>query len=396
MKKLLVLVLSIMFVAGAFTSAYATHGEVLAKIEGSKIVLGGDMRLRGVCAINHDTDDDRDDDNCYWDQRVRLTVTGQIGGAEVRTRLTTGDDTWNGAANTGGSVNVDYAYMHIPIGAVVIDAGRQKVTFGNKFYYDDVARDRFQLSAMVGDVATVGAFSDKRTESQGPEGFLENDVDDYGVFAVYNAGNVEGGALLIFRNDDIFEDNDGVDATAYVKTKAAGVGIKGELSLKTGDFNYVTTDEDTQWGGFISADMGMGAVTVGGLFAFTQNGYVADTHFAPTVMIGTTQISAMNDFGEVNFPEGSVLTDTLLGVLSVNYQATPELSVGGKLAYATYDVYPDVDVDASSWEIDAVLRYQISKGVTYDAGLGYLIPDDFSPADDNVLSVMNQFTVNFN
>lgn len=386
MKKLLVLVLSIMFVAGAFTSVYAGHGEVLAKMEGSKVVLGGEARLRGVCAINHDTNDDVDDDNCYWDQRVRLTVTGQIGDAEVRTRLDVADGKWNDTANTGG-VKVDYAYLHIPVAGVVIDAGRQKATFGNKFYQDDVAKDRFQVSAKVGD-ATIGAYSDKRSESEGPEGFMNNDVDDYGIFAVYKAGDMEGGALVVFRNDDITDNNDGTDATAYVNTKVGNVGVKAEVSMQTDDFNYVNADEDTKWGGFVSADMGMDAVTVGGLLAFTTNGYVADKHFIPTVMIGKDQISAMENFGARG--------DSILGVLSANYQATPELSVGGKLAYASYEAYPDNNTDSSAVEIDAGLRYQISKGVTYDVALGYLIPSDYSSADDNALSVMNQFKINFN
>jgi len=180
MKKLLalVLVLSIMFIAGAFTSAYATHGEVLAKLEGSKVILGGEARLRGVCKINYDTNDNVDNDNCYWDQRVRLTVTGQIGDAEVRTRIDISDAKWNNATETYG-IKVDYAYLHIPVAGVVIDAGRQKATFGNKFYQDDVAKDRFKVSAKVGD-ATIGAYSDKRSEISplGTDGFLKNDVDD--------------------------------------------------------------------------------------------------------------------------------------------------------------------------------------------------------------------------
>jgi hypothetical protein len=387
MKKLLVLVLSVMFVAGAFTSAYATHGEVLGKVEGTKIILGGDARLRGLCKINHDTNDDVDDDNCYWDQRVRLTVTGQVGDAEVRTRLTTGDKGWNDATNTDDDIAVDYAYLHIPVAGVVIDAGRQKATFGNKFYIDDVGKDRFQISAKVGD-ATVGAYSDKRSEAHGPEGFLNNDVDDYGLFAVYKAGDLEGGALVVFRNDDQVDDNDGTDATAYVNTKVGNVGVKGEVSLKTGDHNYVTTDEDTQWGGFVSADMGMDALTVGGLLGFTANGFVADKHFTPTVLIGTTNPWAMEDFGARG--------DSIIGVLSAKYQATPELSVGGNVAYASYETYPDNGTDSSSVEVDAGVRYQIAKGVTYDVNLGYLIPSDYSAADDNVLSISNQFTVNFN
>ncbi|MBI5674256.1 MAG: hypothetical protein HZC48_00310 [Nitrospirae bacterium] len=430
MKKLLVLVLSIMFVAGAFTSAYAAHGEALANLEGSKVILGGDMRVRGVCKINHDTIEDIDDDNCYWDQRVRLTVTGQIGDAEVRTRFTTATNTdavsqhnakWDGAEETGGSLNVDYAYLHVPVAGIVIDAGRQKATFGNSFYQDDVAKDRFKISAKVGD-ATIGAYTDKMSEnSNGNEGFLSNDVDDYGIYADYSAGDINGGVLVVFSNDDQVDDNDGTDATAYVNTKVGNVGLKGELSLKTGDryeyldANTLDTVDDTQWGGFVSADMGMDAVTVGGVVAFTANGYVADKHFQPTAMVGSNQPAAVMNFGaapsvvqmaaEAILPGATVTVDTLLAALNVGYQATPELSVYGRGAYmdfadstvtangvgATAD-----DVDASAWEIDAGLKYQISKGVTYSVDLGYLIPDNITGVDDNMLSITNQFTVNFN
>jgi hypothetical protein len=399
MKKLLVLVLSIMFVAGAFTSAYATPGEVWSKMEGSKIILGGDARVRGVCRINHDTNSDVDDDNCYWDQRVRLTVTAQVGDAEVRTRFTTENPTdavnphstmWDGTSETGGSLNVDYAYLHIPIAGIVIDAGRQKATFGNKFYYDDVARDRFQISAKVGD-ANIGVLTDKRDESQGPDGFFNNDIDDYGFFAVYKAGDIEGGALVLLRRDELVaidEDVDGIDVTTYVKAKAGAVGVKGELSMKTDDYNYVTTDNDTQWGGFVSADIGMDAVTVGGLLAGTLNGFVADKHFAPTAMIGRDNPTAMGNFGARG--------DSLLGVISASFKATPELSVNGKAAYAHYESYPDTNTDSSAIEFDAGLKFDISKGVTYSVDLGYLIPNDYSSEDDNVLSVMNKFAIDFN
>ena len=408
MKKLLILVLSIMFVAGAFTSVvYADHGDaMMAKMPGSSIMMGGDARVRGVCKINFDTNDDADDDNCYWDQRIRFTVTGAIGNAEVRTRFTTENPTdrvnshstvWDGATETGGSLNVDYAYLHIPIGSIDIDAGRMMLDFGNKFYVDGVAADKFQVSTKVGDI-TIGAWTEKEFESNGPDGFFNNDADFYAIFGTYKAGDIAAGALVRYLNDDVADDNNGTDATVYVNTKAAGVGVKGELSLKTGDAAYTangsfdgcggTGDEDTQWGGFVSADMGMDAITVGGLFAFTQNGFVADKHFTPTALIGRDNSGAMENFGARG--------DSLLGVLSASFQAAPELSLGAKVAYADYESYPDNDTDSSSWEIDAGLKYMISKGVTYSIDLGYLIPDDYSASDDNVFGVQSKIFVDFN
>ena len=391
MKKLLVLVLSIMLVAGAFTAVYASDGgmdSVRSAVSDSKIVIGGDARVRGTCRINYDLDDDADDDSCKWDQRVRLKITAQItGGVEVRVRLTAGNGDWNGGMNTGSTVVTDYAYIVVPVGTVTIEAGRQPFSWGNKFLVWDARVDRLEIVAGL-DTATVGVFADKLVESYGPEGILDNDVNDYGVYAVYNANDVEAGVVVVFRKNDVMDDSDGIYGSLYANVDVSGVSVSAEVAARGDDAFYLNADEDTQYGGFVSASMAMDALTVGALGAFTLNGYVADTHFTPSLFIGTDQPSAMLDFGDMG--------DTLLGAVFAGYQATPELNVSAVLAYVSWEGYPDSDtIDASAFEVDANLTYNLAKNTTYSAGIGYLSPDDLSSADDAAITVVNAIKVYF-
>jgi hypothetical protein len=397
MKKLVILVLSIMLVAGSFTAVYATDGgmdSVRSAVEGSKVIIGGDARVRGICKINHDFDDDVDDDDCYWDSRVRLKITAKIvDGVEVRTRLTTGTDVWDGGNNTGGDISADYYYLHIPIAGIVIDAGRQPYSFGNKFLVWDTRRDRFAISGSGG-ALTVTAYADKLVEANGPEGFLDNDVDDYGASVVYVADDMEAGLIVMFTRDEIVDDNDGVYGSLYANLNLAGIAIMGEISAKGDDRYELTADEDTQWGGFLMGSMGMDAITAAAGIAFTTNGYVADTHFIPTLMQGTDQPAAISDFG--------ALGDMITGVLRVDYAATPDLSVFGAVAYHDIDEYEGVTAtchgsedECSAVELNAGLSYQIATNTAWHGDIAYLIPDDISDADDSAVSLTSRLQVHF-
>jgi hypothetical protein len=396
MKKLLILVLSIMLVAGSFAAVYASDGgmdSVRSAVEGSKVIIGGDARVRGVCKYNYDTNDDVDDDDCYWDQRLRLNITGQItGGVEVRVRLNAGETTWGTGSGTFGSdedstVTTDYAYIHIPIGPVFVDVGQMPYSWGNKFLVWDERVDRLAIHGHSGDV-TVGVFGDKLDDNQaGPDGFLNNDVDQYGITAVYSANDAEAGAIVVFVRDDLsLVDNDGYYGSIYANATVSGVNVMAEVAVLGGDRFETAGEEDNPWGGFISAEMGMDALTVGLLGAITQNTYSADSHFTPTVFIGTDNPAAMSDFG--------ALGDSLLIVGSVEFAATPELDVYGKLAYADYEPYPSGS-DFNAFEVDAGLTFDVANNTTYSIDVGYLSPDDFSAQDDGAIAVLSKVQVYF-
>lgn len=405
MKKLLILVLSIMLVAGSFAAAYASDGgmdSVRSAVEGSKVIIGGDMRVRGVCKINHDANDDVDDDNCYWDQRLRLTITAQItGGVEVRSRVMIGEHKYgtDGTTELGQgfgdeAVDTDYAYLHIPVGSVVVDLGHMVYNFANKFLVNDGRVDRLQVSGASGDIA-FAVFGDKLEDNFGNEGFLDNDVDQYGVNVVYSANDVEAGALVVFvRDEDSEMDNDGYYGDIYANMNVSGVSIMAEVAAMGGDRFETAGEEDNPWGGFVSAGIVKDALTFTLLGAITQNTFVADTHFTPTNMIGSDSPAAVIELGECSDFCTSGFADTLLIAGTVGFAATPEMDVYGRLAYIDLDEY-EGSGDASAFEIDAGLTYDLAANTTYSLDIGYASPDDFTTQDDALISVLSKVQVRF-
>ena len=399
MKKLLILVLSIMLVAGSFASVYASDGgmdSVRSAVEGSKVIIGGDARVRGICRYNYDANDDFDDDDCYWDQRVRLNITAQItGGVEVRVRLNAGEIDWGTGSGEFGSdedssVTTDYAYIHIPIGTVFVDAGQMPYSWGNKFLVWDTRVDRLTIHGHSGDV-TAAVFGDKLDDNQvGPDGFLNNDADQYGFDVVYSANDVEAGAIVVWIRDDLSGD-DGYYGSIYLNTAVlTNVGIKAELAMLGGDA-LETSQGDSPWGGFISGEMGKDALTFGLAFAYSDNEYVADSHFTPTVFVGTDNPSALFNFGDSN-TYGPM--DSILVTGTVGFAATPELDVYGRLAYMDLEL-DEGDADADAFEIDAGLTYQLAANTTYSLDVGYLMPNDFSPQDDAAVAITSKVEVYF-
>ena len=443
MKKSLIVLLSMVFVLSAFAIVFADDAgvdSVKVAPEGVKVTISGDAYVRGIWQSNFDMDDreetaaitNTDDDKRYWDQRVRLKITADVGeGVELRTRLSTGDDTWNGADNTGGNTGdagdlyVDYAYLHIPVGPVTLDLGRQKSKWGNKLLDTGNSKDRAKLSVNFGGT-TVGTYVDKVTEDieatvattgATPTGKNTDDVDDYGIFVIHKADVFEGGVQAIIYEDNRnnegnpSKDNNqnGTRGSAYVKVNVARVAVKAELALKNGGI-YETTDKDgnineTQWGGFASVEGGPEKVTISGLVAFTRNGYVADKHFTPTVMIGTDNPTAMADFGKN--PDTSAAydgaQDSFLAVVGVDGKIMQGLSIYGKAALLVMDAYENnfasttsvIEDSAQAFELDAGLEYQIAQNTTYNIDFGYMFPSDITAQDDEVMALAHSISISF-
>ncbi|GEM_PF-3081588 len=396
MKKYVIVFLSMLLVAAMSAGAYAA------------VTIGGDAYVRGIWNGNFDMNNDVDDSVRYWDQRVRLTVTGEaVKGVELRLRLTTGDDIWDNAGNTGGSLSVDYAYLHVPVGNVVLDLGRQKSTWGHELLESGVTRDRAKVTAAAGPM-TVGFYTDKISENnQNSSAGLTNsdDVDNYGVFVIHKAGNAEGGLLVELYNDDSAADsadNDGTRGSVYATVNAGGAAITAELAIKNGGV-YETTDKDgdkseTQWAAFAGAELPAGQLTVTGLLGLTRNGFVADKHFTPTVLIGTDNPTAIANFGQ-NPGSTGVEQDSFIAVAGAKLSPQPGVTVYGKAAFLSMSAYENDfasgEDKATAVEIDAGLEYQIAQNTTYNIDFGYMFPKDITADDDNVMTLAHSLTLKF-
>ena len=140
MKKYFVVLLSLMFVLSAFTFAGADDAgmdSVRAAQPGTKVILGGDAAIRGIWQKNYDMDSNADDaDNRFFDERVRLKIDVDAGdGIALKSRIilfgdANGDEVVLDGDNTARhDYTVDYAYIHVPIASVAIDAGLYKRSF---------------------------------------------------------------------------------------------------------------------------------------------------------------------------------------------------------------------------------------------------------------------------
>ncbi|HDH13431.1 MAG TPA: hypothetical protein ENG83_14760 [Nitrospirae bacterium] len=407
MKKSLIVLLSMVFVLSAFAIVFADDAgvdSVRAGKAGAKVTIGGDAYVRGYWEKNWDMDDDAADaDVRYWDQRVRLKITAAAGDAELRTRFTTDDQRWDGTNNTNANLATDYAYLHIPVDPVIIDFGRQKSDWGNKLMEWQATRDRAKLSAKFGDTS-VGAYTDKIDEVSTTGNKNLDDINDYGIFVTHSLGDIEGGVIAVFYDDNTTDNNNGTRVSGYAKANVAGLSVKAELAMKTGDKYKTTktattdTNKNNQLGAFVSVSKELNdKLSVSGLIAYSQDGYVADKHFTPTVMIGTDNSTALANFGE-NPLSGSD-DDSLLFVVGADFQATPDLSLYGKIAYLDLDAYSNnfanSKTSASATEVDAGLGYQLAQNTTLNVDLGYMTPNDLTTKDDAAMSIGQSITFKF-
>lgn len=430
MKKFIAILFSAMLVFGLAASVYAAD-----------LKFGGDAYVEGVMRHGYDLDgtNNSDDDYRYWDQRVRLKFDAVLeNGIEVRTRLRVSDAKWNGATETRlgdnywstkadptaartvltDGVSTDYAYLHVPIGPVTVDAGHMLASWGLGFWGWNTEVDRVVASLKLG-TATLGGFVRKDTELL--QGDNEGDQDSYSLFAKINPNDsTEAGVIAVYtqnqpNNNDDHPLQDGWTVDAYGKTKMGIVTLMSEMVFKTG-FMFATGTEaltvdgaaythnngwNNQFGGKVAAVVDLAPVTVTGAFAIATNNFVADNDFTPTYFFGTSD----NPLAIMEFQSMDEDRTTWALVGMGSYKISDTMTAGAKIAYAELgmtveDGRQDGDGDLFSiTEFDASFDYQISKSTKYTVGavLGVTgsVPESMSTYDDNIYGMFHKLAISF-
>ena len=407
MKKFLVLFLALTFVISLAAVAFAG------------VSISGDARVRGIMNSNYTAggttgnfNSNTDADAKYWDQRVRLNVTGDVGnGIELRTRIVTSDGKWDAAAQTGGSsstnrVYTDYAYLHVPVAGFVIDAGRMKRSWGNKLLRWDLTRDALEITTNLGDTQ-LGLFTEKMNDSSvsaanavAPNSGVNNldDDDNYGIFVKHSAGNLNAGILVIREEaNETSTDTSGTEASVYVNTSVGAISIAAEAAVTSGNISgNEDSDGGDRVGAFISASTDVGAMAVTASVAMAKDSFAADSHFTPTVFFGTDSPTALANFG-------SASNSTTWGyVLGASTDISSDLSVNGKIAYydlenlsSTLTASGTNSANESATEIDLGLSYKLADNAAYTVDVGYLMPSNLTTQDDNALAIAHKIEVSF-
>ena len=405
MKKFLVLALALTFVLSMSIFAFADDGgqdSIRSMAAGSNVLIGGDARVRGTWKSNYNMNDDEDADVRNWDQRVRLKLDANVGsGIEVRTRFSTDNQQWDGTNQTNSNLATDYAYLHIPVQGIVIDAGRLKRSWGNKLLIWDQSRDSFQITTNLGDTQ-LGLYTDKVDDSSvdanGDEdanagGENLEDHDNYGIFANYSAGNLTAGLHIIREEDNTGNtDANGTEASAYLNTSVGAISIAAEIAYKGGDINEIENEDPTA--GFIYAATDIGAINVNGFVAMLKNGFVADNHLTPTVFFGTDNPTAIADV------QAASDSTTMAIVIGAGTDLSSDLSVSAKIGYfdlenlgaelgGTDTGHEDVT------EIDLGLAYKLADNAVYKVDFGYMMPDKITTKDDAAMALAHKVEVSF-
>lgn len=414
MKKALSFAVALGLVAGMATTAMAED----------TLSIKGDARWRGVYKTNNfDASDMHRDKTQKMDQRYRLNADVKINDAvKVTTRIVLSDQEF-GSENAQNHY-VDRAHMTINMLGGTYLIGRQEASWGNKFLGWGSQVDRIK-AVYKKDGLTYGGYLQKSKEGNSSdaakdpyntadyvgEDFGDGDVDIYAAFLVGKVGDTKYGVLANYIYDDQKtatwkgESINGALIDVFFNTKAGAASIMGEFIYSGGDAggNKNTTllgtpDPEGYFGGFVGAAMNMDAMTVKGLVAMydgnmgATGGRDCDNDFAPSLLIGTCQETAIIDFGGTT--QSSDDSTYLVGA-GVDYKVNDKLTVGAMLGYlmATEEGGALGTEDATLIEFDLTAKYALAQNVSYSFGLAMGDVDKFTAQDDAILSVGNRIDV---
>ena len=407
MKKALSFAVALGLVAGLASVASAAD----------MLTIHGDARWRGVYKNNAPmmygadfrvADDTQNNTVQEMDQRYRVNADLQINDdVKINGRVALADQIFGN--DQAMNYYVDRANMTIKTLGGSWTLGRQDASWGNKFLAYGLSVDRVKATYKAGDL-TYGGYLQKNKE--GADISAENgdgDNDTWGAFLVGKAGDASWGLLLNYVKDDTNATKASGKDTGYlvdpfVTAKVGPATVMAELVYKGGDL-LKNSEDKAIWGGFVAGAMDMAPVSVKGLIAYYKNnegtgvggsGRDCDNDFAPSLLIGTCNETAIIDFG------GTTSTgddSTYLVGAGVDFKASDKVTVGALVGYlmATdkggYCTTAGCEEAASLVEVDLTASYELAQNATYNFGIAYGSPDKFSEKDDPIIVVGNRVDV---
>jgi hypothetical protein len=358
------------------------------------VSLSGDARARGYYETNYDlglknADGERTfEKEQSFSSRVRIKFNADAkGGAFARARVRMADATWDGTKQTrnkGAGTNsyVDYAYIGVPMGPTVLEAGLMNYDI-TKFYSWDNRADQARLT-WKNDKTTLQGWYQVNMES--PDKVDDNDITTWiGVWDQKFAGDWGVTVLGAYVDDATPADMSGFTGTIQVAGAAGPVKLEGALAYVDSD---ITGDTDDGYGAYIAGTFDVGAAAITLNTGFTQDGYAADNDFG-FIMIGGASSITPGLFDNGNKGIGSTADTWWIGGTAA-FKVSEDLSVKGNLVYA------DLKDFANAFEISGSLVYAISDGANFVWDIGYLgLNADNDLDTDNPFGTAVTFEVSF-
>ena len=366
------------------------------------VSFGGDARARAYYQQNKDfgrtTVDEEtgavtrnNEQQNFVNSRVRIQARATApGGAYAVGRALYGAATWDGGNSGTADIGADKAYIGVPMGMTLLQAGRLPTDLlrSTSFFEQDITRDGLQFDVMATDMATIGLWYFIAYEASANGDLVDdNDVSDYGIYADLKFGGDWGTRMgILYRDDQVLNDGRDDDG-AYGGIEFAGPG--GPLAISGAVAFDDRGEGDTGWGAFASAGMQFGATGVALEAGFTDAGFVTDGDYGFIMIGGGASITpyTIGSEGESNWWIG----------VPVTFAVSEMLTVGGNL------VYIDMDEFGEGFEISGTLKYLISDGANVQWDIGYLAysqgdSDDFEfglDEEDSPFGTALTFNVSF-
>ena len=387
-----------MFAAGGALLVSGIFASGVSAAADPGVVITGDARARVIYKDKYDFGNSDKDAASYGDSRARFVLSGTAaGGAYVKSRLRLGDTKMDGAADPANDKNiwVDYAYIGVPVGPTVIEAGKIKSNVTKFLQWDQsVARlsvdwgvDKYHIIGLV-DTFSEGQVSDVEIDQ-----IEDNDWMMYGLIAKGEfSENCFAQLNLAYFDDQRDEfasgqyvpDRSGVVASVYMRGLLMDFNLETELAFKEAKF-INSSDEviavsdpgnigaDDAWGWYGKVEYPMGNFTPSLNIGLSTNNFAVDNDFG-WIMTGNGNNEPIAVFDQLG-----VVGDWFWIAPSVTYDISEQLRLIGNFVWVSVDGNDNVAVDdkrlANLMEISGSLTYVISKGADFTWKAGYLQPD---------------------
>jgi len=390
MKRILLSVFAV-----AITAAWAVPASAGDVGFGLEYRLRGEYSNNGVDASSADYDDNAEDSNDFWTQRVRLTanatatddVTAKVTIQDTRTFGIGGDSSglWTDVDSSPNNyIDVHEAYLNVAdiFGTpIAFRAGRQELNYGDQrliggFGWSNMGRafDGFKLM-YTNDAVDVDAFTTTISEDSST---VNDDVSFSGVYATIKQV-VPNSTVDVY----LLNKNDNTSMTLYtlgfrVAGAMSGVDYTVEVPYQFGEAS--ATSDYSAWAA---------AVKVGYTLPTAMKIRIgAEYDFATGTDATTTDTETFVSLYPTNhghFGIGDIIntwSDISAWSLNASAQVTEQASI-----YVAYWDYTENEAfgsdhgstgtsDELGSEIDLVGKYQYNNNVALEAGFSRFMPGD--------------------
>jgi hypothetical protein len=314
--------------------------------------------------------------------RVRIKVNAKGEGYYVKSRFSTADGTAGGSRKVG----TDYGFLGVNLGPATVEGGRIYDNWGNRFRSWDEDWDGVQALFKAGDMDIAlwrstdsegGAFSTDLTTATdiGFDPFKnfktgtynvdadDRDITSLGLDVTGKAGMGNFGLRYISTTSEKGNepnDGSGSEIDLFYNGKVGPGMLLASYVSQSGDLNE-DPDGDSPMGLYVHWIQKFGAIKGEVGFVQANNYFTADDHFALFSTVGTSQDTAVMNFGGMKNSQVIAVKGTM-GVAAGTNVTLGLGSFSGKIA--------DGADSGTGTAIDLVLMHKVSKGTKVYATYG--------------------------